>query len=411
MATEFRFWRALICTMSFRVRLLACAALVAGSLAPATAWAEGSDPSFQPTDSRVDMFMYGRMGMGWTPGGQVISGAYMNLGDRHAIGGRLEEGDYLEPGLRFHILKGNKDDDVKVDFVMDFEIWSNDGAILSDLANDYKLLTIVPEQAYVQAHNVFIKGLDIWLGSRLYRKNDVHIADYFYFNSLPGQGLGVMYKNLDTAILVNTGSSPFFQADLNQGSMAPGVVPEVVKRIRTIFVAQYKYPFGHRSSYVQGLGEFHVVPRLQDAAHVAPNGLDPQDWGWVLGAKAHFDLGRDQFNDMSFRYGTRIANGAASGRTTYDTFGDTALDGTYKGAYGIEVVDHFMWNVGHIFSLNGYGTLHYNRGALDYVPAAAAVGGPPPVVGPNTRLDFAVGARPVVYLHKMFQLMAEATYQ
>ncbi|HEX4459279.1 MAG TPA: carbohydrate porin, partial [Polyangia bacterium] len=296
-------------------------------------------------------------------------------------------------------------------FVMDFEIWSNDGAILSDLANDYKLLTIVPEQAYVQAHNVFIKGLDIWLGSRLYRKNDVHIADYFYFNSLPGQGLGVMYKNLDTAILVNTGSSPFFQADLNQGSMAPGVVPEVVKRIRTIFVAQYKYPFGHRSSYVQGLGEFHVVPRLQDAAHVAPNGLDPQDWGWVLGAKAHFDLGRDQFNDMSFRYGTRIANGAASGRTTYDTFGDTALDGTYKGAYGIEVVDHFMWNVGHIFSLNGYGTLHYNRGALDYVPAAAAVGGPPPVVGPNTRLDFAVGARPVVYLHKMFQLMAEATYQ
>ncbi|HEX4460454.1 MAG TPA: hypothetical protein VIA18_20895, partial [Polyangia bacterium] len=110
MATEFRFWRALICTMSFRARLLACAALVAGSLAPASAWAEGSDPSFQPTDSRVDMFMYGRMGMGWTPGGQVISGAYMNLGDRHAIGGRLEEGDYLEPGLRFHILKGNKDD-------------------------------------------------------------------------------------------------------------------------------------------------------------------------------------------------------------------------------------------------------------------------------------------------------------
>jgi maltoporin len=398
----------------------ACLALLALCLAsaPRRATAEGSDPPFKPTTDRVDFFSYGRMGIGWTQTGQLAAGHYMNLGDRRAIGGRLEEGDYIEPGLRFHILRGERDTDTMVDLVLDFELWSNDGSILSDLANDWKLLTIVPEQAYIQAHNLFhVRGLDMWLGARLYRKNDIHINDYFYFNNLPSQGLGVMYKNLDTAVLVMTGSSPFYQTDLNQGTAAANT-PEVVKRFRTIFVAQYKVPFWKRSTYVQGLGELHFVPRSRDAVHFAAPNVNPTDYGWVLGAKLHLDLGNDQFNDTSFRYGTRIANGAASGRSTFDTFGDPAMDGTYKGAYGIEVVDHFMWNVRNIFSLNGYATFHYDQGARDYVPMMMP---PPPTsaapslaavtINPDTRLDFAVGVRPVLYLWNQFHLMAEATYQ
>jgi len=378
-------------------------------LAPRRAAAEGSDPSFKPTNSIVEFFMYGRMGMGWAPTGQLAAGAYMNLGDRKAIGGRLEEGDYLEPGVRIHLLRGDRPEDTKVDFVMDFELWSNGGAILSDLANDWKLLTIVPEQAYIQAHNLFhVQGLDLWLGARLYRKNDIHIADYFYFNSLPSQGLGVLYKNLDMALLVQTGSSPFFQADLNQGS--PAKAPDVVQRLRTMLVAQYKVPFGRRSNYVQALTEFHLVPKSQNAVQKAPLHVNPTDWGFVVGAKLHLDFGNDMFNDTSLRYGSRIANGAASGRSTFDTFGEAAMDGTYNGAYGIEAVDHFMWNVGKIFSLNGYATLHYDQGARDFAPKPPADDPTAPPT-PDTRLDFAIGVRPVVYLTNQFHLMAEATYQ
>jgi maltoporin len=379
---------------------------------PRAAFAEGSDPPFKPGGDRVDFFSYGRMGFGWSHTGQLVSGHYLNLGDRRAIGGRLEEGDYIEPGLRFHMIRGETEDDTMVDLVMDFEIWSNDGSIISDLANDWKLPVIVPEQAYIQAHNLFhVRGLDLWLGARLYRKSDIHINDYFYFNNLPSQGMGVFYRNLDAAVLVQTGSSPFYQADLNQGAPAPNT-PEVVKRTRTMLVGQYKFPFGHRSSFVQGLGELHFVPQLKDAVHQAPANVDPFDYGWVLGAKLHLDLGRDQFLDASVRYGARIANGAASGRSTFDTFGDPSHDGTYAGAYGIEAVDHFMWNVRDRFSLNGYVTFHYDTGARDYTtPLPTAAGGTPTPLAPDTRLDFAIGVRPVLYILDQLQLIAEATFQ
>ena len=383
--------------------LLSVATLV-GAVAPRAAMAEGSDPKFKLTTDRVDFFMYGRMGTGWTPSGQVIAGRYMNLGDRKAIGGRLEEGDYLEPGLRYHMLQGTKETDTMADLVMDVEMWSTDGAILSDLASGaLDELKIFPLQAYVQAHNVLVPDLDIWIGARLYRKQDVHIADYFYFNSLPSQGLGAMYKGLDTAILVTTGASPFYQVDMNAGRPAPST-PDMARRLRTMFVAQYALPIGLRTSFVQPLGEVHVVPKSAKGEIDAPPNVNPSDYGWVAGAKLHLDLGGENFNSTSIRYGTRIANGAASGRSTYDTFGLPALDGTYKGAAGVEFVEHFGVQFGQVLALNGYGTLHYDRGARGHAPLT-------PDEPPDTRLDYTVGIRPVAYLHPQFHLMAEATYQ
>ena len=383
--------------------LLSMTALI-GVTAPQAARAEGSDPKFKPTTDRADFFMYGRMGSGWTPSGQVIAGRYMNLGDRRAIGGRLEEGDYLEPGLRFHALQGTKETDTMVDLVMDVEMWSMDGSILSDLASGaLDELKIFPLQAYMQAHNVLVPDLDLWIGARLYRKQDIHICDYFYFNNLPSQGFGAMYKGLDTAVLITTGSSPFYQVDLNAGQPMPNT-PDMVRRLRTMLVAQYALPIGLRSSFVQPLGELHVVPKSGKGNVEAPPNVNPSDYGWVGGLKMHLDLGGENFNSTSIRYGARIANGAASGRSTYDTFGLPSLNGTYNGALGIEFVEHFGVQFGKTLALNGYGTLHYNKGARGNVPLM-------PDTPPDTRLDYSVGIRPVLYLHPQFHLMAEATFQ
>jgi maltoporin len=380
-----------------------------GTSAPRSAKAEGSDPSPHPSQDRVDMFMYGRMGVGWTKTGQLGAGKSLNLGSGGPaqIGGRLEEGDYLQPGLRFHILKGEKEGDTKVDMVMDFQIWSNDGSMLSDMSNgDVSQVQVHPEQAYIQAQNIFTRGLTIWAGARLYRKNDIHIADYFYFDNLPGEGLGVQYKGLDAALMVHTNSMAFDQFYEQNIRTPPANPGDPVKRQRTMLHVGYSFPFGSGSSYVKGLGEFHHVPKLHDdRAEAAPN-VDPTDFGWVAGAKLHLDLGRDNFNDFSFRYGGGIANGAADGRMTFQTFGEASADGTYKGAAGIEVVEHFLWNVAPIISLNGYGTFHFNQGAS--TPAAPAAGA---VAGVNKRTDFAVGVRPVFYIHKNFQLLTEATFQ
>jgi maltoporin len=362
--------------------------------------------------SSVDFMGYGRIGIGWTPSGQVVAGKYMNLGDHKAIGGRLEEGDYLQPGMRYHLKKAEKEGDTSVDLVADFEMFSLNGALVSDLSNgDISDIKIMPLQTYVEAKNVITPGLTLWIGSNLYRKNDIHICDYFYFNSLPGQGIGVYYGGLDVAVLTQTGASAFFATDLNAGMPAPAT-PAIVQRERTMFIGQYKVPFGAGTTYVQGLGEFHVVPRSGDANRDAPANVNPTDYGMVGGVKLHLDLGGGDFNDNSVRLGDRIANGAESGGSTYSTFGQPGLDGTYRGALGLEVVEHFLWNIADVTSINGYATLHYSRGSTSYVGTPSDADPNAPLVAvPNTRLDYSFGARATNYLSDQLHLITEATFQ
>ena len=388
-----------------RGALLAAAAVVL-AVAPRRAAAD------IPGES-VDFMYYGRMGIGWTPSGQVVAGKYMNLGDHKAIGGRLEEGDYLEPGIRYHIKKPTSATDTSVDLVTDFEIFSLNGAIVSDLANgDISDIKIMPLQAYVQAKNVLTEGLTLWLGSNLYRKSDIHICDYFYFNSLPGQGVGALYRGLDVAVLTQTGASSMFATDLDAGMPAPAR-PAIVQRERTMFIAQYSLPLGPGTTFLQGLGEFHVIPRAGDLDRDAPPGVNPSDHGAVGGVKLHLDLGDGDFSDASVRYGNRIANGAESGGSTYSTFGQPGADGSYRGAYGLELVEHFLWNVDKLVSVNGYGTLHFSRGSTGYAPAPVSAADPAAAAAavPNNRLDYSLGARETFYVSDQLHLLTEETFQ
>ncbi|WP_394845884.1 carbohydrate porin [Pendulispora brunnea] len=374
-----------------------------GLVAPKTASAD-------ITSDRIEFFQYGRMGIGWTKSGQVIQGQTMNLAGG-GQGGRLEEGDYIQPGVRFHLKKGESATDTTVDVVNDYEIFSNGAGILSDLANgEVGKLSILPQQFYVQAKNIFTPGLEIWLGSRLYRKNDIHIADYFYFNRLNGQGVGAIYTHpkfgeIDVAILEQTGSTNFFRLDAGQVGGTPGTYP-FGYRARTMFIAQYKYPLPMRTSFIQALGEFHVVPRSQAQDNGTPANVNPPDWGAVGGLKLHLDFGGDSFSDTSIRYGSRLANGAQSGGATYNTFGNPAENGTYKGAYGVEAIEHFVWDIDKIAGINGYFLLNYSTGSRsDGLDASNAAH------NANERLNYAFGIRPIIYVRDDFHLVTEATYQ
>ncbi|WP_394835348.1 carbohydrate porin [Pendulispora rubella] len=378
-------------------------------------WVSPKTASADITSDRVEFFQYGRMGIGWTKSGQVIQGQSMNL-TGGGLGGRLEEGDYIQPGVRFHLKKGESATDTTVDVVNDYEVFSNGAGILSDLANgEVGQLRILPQQFYVQAKNIFTPGLEIWLGSRLYRKNDIHIADYFYFNRLNGQGAGAIYTHpkfgeIDVAILEQTGSNNFFR--INAGAPGGDPVYPYGYRARTIFVGQYKYPLPMRTSFVQALGEYHVVPRQQKQDEGTAANVNPPDWGAAFGLKLHLDFGGDSFNDTSIRYGMRLANGAQSGGATYNTFGVTTEEGTYKGAYGVEFVEHFVWDIDKIAGINGYFLAHYSTGArYDGIDpnAPAQPGGAAHNV--NERLNYAFGIRPIIYLRDDFHLVTEATYQ
>ncbi|MCK6590601.1 MAG: carbohydrate porin [Polyangiaceae bacterium] len=356
-------------------------------------------------DDRVDFAMYGRMGVAWTMTGQLITGQSLNLmADRPSpsLGGRFEEGDYLEPTVIAHILKKDpeKPGDTYIDMVMTPAMFARNGSFLGFFSNFGETLRIELFQAYVEAGNVFIPDLIFWGGQRFYRGADVHIADYFYFNDLSGQGGGVKYKGLDLAILVHsTENSPMYYFDSDDTDDAPDI-----KRQRTMFVAQYSYNFGPRSSFVQGLAEAHVLPPAGSAA--TPE-LAPGDFGWVAGAKLHLDLDKGNFNDLSVRFGSRIANGAFGGSRTFQTFGPAEPEGHYDGAYGLEVVEHFLFNLHPLISINGYGLLNISKSA---VQPTDVIGGAPVGAGYKT-LNWAGGVRGFLYAHKQFHMIAEATVQ
>src|SRR5690349_8081865 len=69
-----------------------------------------------PIASRVDLVMYGRVGVAWgvNTGPHIIQGQTMNL-TGSSIGGRFEEGDYIEPRVIVHVIKPDTKDGTYVD--------------------------------------------------------------------------------------------------------------------------------------------------------------------------------------------------------------------------------------------------------------------------------------------------------
>lgn len=348
-----------------------------------------------PISDRLAFEMYGRVGTAYSPlDGRVIQGTRLNLRGG-PIGGRLEESDYLEPTLKFYILKPETEQSTGVRLVLTPAMFARTSFLGFFTANTFPNLGIEIFQAYVEATNVLVPGLSIWGGQRFYRGEDVHIADYYYFNQLNGQGGGLKYKDLDVALILQTGprTTPPAYAYDDTGDDNPDA-----QRQRLVFVSQYvhRFPQGEdRAHRLHLLAELHVLPAALTRDRSAE--VLPGDYGWVLGAKGVLDFGKGNFNTLAVRYGRGIANGAIGGSSTYSTFGLPNLEGQFNGAYGLEVVEHFVWNASSLFSLNGYGILHLARGGSGLVA--------------DKGFDYILGARSFLYLSDYFQLINEATYQ
>ncbi|WP_169800752.1 carbohydrate porin [Archangium gephyra] len=340
---------------------------------------------------RLRLSMYGRMGLAWTPQGDFIQGRRLNL-TGGPLGGRLEEGDYLEPTVALHLIPPPQDlDDAFVRLVMTPALLSGNGLIMSAFSSDFaRTLRIELFQAYVEAGNFLLPELKVWAGARFYRGTDVHISDFYYFNNLTGQGVGVQYRRLDVAVLLRTSeSNALYNVDLD------GDGEGETRRQRTVFVGQYVHEL-HERFETHLLAELHLLPassaRLSDGS---PARLS--DLGWVLGIKGRLDLGARGFNELAVRYGRGIANGGAGGGQTWSTFGAPDAHGRYAGAVGVEVVEHLLIDLGPRYSFNGYGIFHYGQGGSGKAE--------------DETVDFAVGARGTWYLSKMFHLIQEASFQ
>jgi maltoporin len=372
-------------------RAAAAAVMAAALLAPvAPARAQGIGLS-----ERLEFSMYGRVGLGWTPSGEFIHGRTLNLTGT-SLGGRLEEGDYLEPSLKVHLLEPSKVAGAAyADAIVTPAMWAKNGLFIGVTSNRFdETLAFELGEAYVTAGNVLTPGLKFWAGERFYRGTNVYLADYWYYNNLSSQGAGVQYGPLDLAVLIQTsGTDELYNVDVDGDGVDDGEMD--VRRQRTVLVGQYKQelPGDHA---VHLLTEVHALPR---ATAELPEGdmAMPSDYGWVVGLKGHLDLGGGSFSDLSVRYGSRIANGGRGGAPTWVTFGEPDADGRFRGAFGLEVVEHVLYNVSSLLALNGYAVVHHGRGGS----GAAS----------DRFTDYAAGVQSTLFLLDQLHLVNEASYQ
>ncbi|MGB5243094.1 MAG: carbohydrate porin [Lutimonas sp.] len=369
------------------------------------------------TNDKFSFASYGRVGVDWSfeNGGSI--GRRLNLNNMGSIGGRLEEQDYVEIAPAFH-WRPKKDDHTVINVQMRLAVYSKSLATIGNsTTSSLGGLTFAFPELFVDARNIVNSGVNIWIGSRLYRGADVHIADHFYFNDHSGQGFGIEFKRTRFAALfvssTDTTSTlpPYFYLNIETGT------PSSALRQRLVTTVEHDIAV-KENQLITLLGEYH---RMADADSENEDlGKDsigvitnfPSDYGLVIGARHRIDLKKmktGSFNDFTIRYGTRIANGGDGGLSrTWATFGapDTiAL--SFKGAYSLAIVNHTILNFSDKNTLNPYVIFTHSKGGAD------ANGLSPTYFGNevyNRKVDFTIGARNQYYFSDYFHLITELHY-
>lgn len=366
------------------------------------------------SNNDISLGSYGRVGVDWSfeNGGSI--GRRLNLNNMGSIGGRMEEQDYLEIAPAFHF-KPKKGDSTNIYAQMRFAMYSTS---LTSFGNSTStslggLAFAIPEM-YVEARNIKGKDLSMWVGARLYRGPDVHIADHFYFNDHSSQGFGIEIKNtrLSALFVASTDTTstvpPFFYLNIKTGT------PSAALRQRSMFVVEQDIILNKNNSLTL-LGEFHRMADADSELNTDTTGQIlnfPSDHGLVVGIRHMYDFKnyiKGSFNHFSVRYGTGIANGGDGGMSrTWLTYGapDT-VSLSFKGAHSLAVVNHAVINFSKKYTLNAYLIMTSSKGAADTDHKSKTYFGREVY---NRKLDFTIGARNEYYVTEYFHLLGEVHY-
>lgn len=366
------------------------------------------------SNKNVSLGSYGRVGVDWSfeNGGSI--GRRLNLNNMGSIGGRMEEQDYLEIAPAFHF-QPKKGDSTQIYAQMRFSLYTTS---LTSFGNSTSTslggLAFAMPEMYVEARNIKGKELSLWVGARLYRGPDVHIADHFFFNDHSSQGFGIEFKNTRFATLfvasTDTTSTvpPFFYLNIKTGT------PSAALRQRGVAVIEHDLKINDTNT-ITLLGEFH---RMADAdSDLQIDTIDqklnfPSDHGFVIGFRHTYDFQNmlpGSFNQFALRFGTGIANGGDGGLSrTWLTFGapDT-ISLSFKGAYSLALVNHAVFNLDPRNTLNAYIIMTNSKGAADTNHRSKTYFGREVY---NRKLDFSIGARHEHYFNDYFHFLTEFHY-
>jgi maltoporin len=375
-----------------------------------------SQPLLDPQETKFKSFSigtYGRVGANWSFDVQGALARTFNLNGMGMLGGRMEEMDYLELLTALHIPTFKSYINTEINIQVRMSAYNASGQLFGNVnTNSLGGIILGLPEIYAQAKQINGTPWSVWLGARLYRGGDIHIADYFYFDDLSAQGLGIEYGNTQFTILfvsaadTNSTLPPYFYVNTATGT------PSLELRQRVVMALMHTYHFKGIHN-IKLLAEFQRLADASAEIDTLNTVLNyPSDIGWVAGIKHVMALPMlhdGSFNQISVRFGQGIANGGDGGMTrTWLTYGAPNLETQkFSKAYSLSITEHFLMNFSNTFALNGYMVYTKSHGAADTDHIAKTYFDREVY---NMKTDFAAGLRSFYYFSNIFHLINEAHY-
>lgn len=327
------------------------------------------------TASAVDFHGYVRTGIGGNSGGGALTclpgGPLGANGYKFRLGNECET--YAEAEFGQTLYKDKSGVEFVYDTMLAYIATSHESFVsLKGGSGDIAL-----RQAWVGAKNLpFLGGGMLWIGNRYYKRHDVHMTDFFYWDP-SGEGAGVEDIDLGFGKL----SVAIFQSGTD--SVRTGWRPDI--RVAGI-------PLWRDGSLEVGLDLF-LDTRPNAANGNTPKGVGLSPWATVEWKQVNLLGG---FNTLAFQYAT----GTAAPMAQFQ------FDNSDK-AKQWRVVEHLVVQPNDKFS--GSFFAHYADIERRYAPFPAATGNPNDAF--RSLKQFGIGIRPAYHMSDYFKLQAEIGYQ
>ena len=177
---------------------------------------------------------------------------------------------------------------------------------------------------YIEASSLFGGHLDLWVGSRMFRGDDVYLLDLWPLDDLNtwGGGAGVHFGRFDAKVHVGVnrllGDYQYQQLQVRLEDQPASTGITVLDRQRTVVSGQAEYRFGTDGASfgakAKVYAELHLLPEGVYSHDFDEQELLPSDRGFLVGAQfGLWGFGERSWANVFVRY--------ASGLAAYDELG------------------------------------------------------------------------------------------
>ncbi|MFH2005177.1 MAG: carbohydrate porin [bacterium] len=354
---------------------------------------EKATPAPKKANTGFGFGSYGRIGISTDAKGGT--GRQANL---VAHGPRLGEGPYVELDL-YYKLRPFRDIELKTVITLAFteELFHFSGDWSSALAL---------RNFYLEGSDLFVRGLSLWMGSRMYRGDDIYLLDFWPLDNLNTIGGGIEYAFGRTRIGWHAGVNRLKDQYQYQEVLVPGLnntseTVVLLNRQRLITSLKAEQQLGGRNgklgAKIKLYGEFHHLPKGTLNAH-RPEEEQEQlqsDFGWLVGAQ----LGLWNFGPRSHaNLFVRYAQGLAAYGEFAIPFG-LATDKRAKNARELVLALSANYETKRWFGLQAGAYVRYFKDA------------DPNEYDWDDGWEYVAVLRPHLFLHRLFAIAVELSYQ